>query len=952
MTIKVRMIPHLDDMQGWESGIRRVIEGYFKYLPNYDIELVAKNASCDIVASHAGEGAEITDVAHCHGLYWSADYQCSQAELATNQKVINALRYAKQITVPSEWVAETIRRDMRVNPHVIGHGIEYESWKGVPGDYVLWNKNRNQDVCDPAPVMALASLRDKVPHVSTFSKDGVQTPSNVSITGLMAHDEMKKLIEGCGVYLATTKETFGIGVLEAMAAGKPILGYRWGGNLEMVIHGVNGYLVTPGDYEDLAAGLDYCQTHAKTLGDNSLSLVKGWGWDRVAEKVAGVYRLAVEDDPSDVTVVIPCYNYGHKLSNCVQSVLTQTYPVKIIIVDDGSTDNSLEVAKDWQKKYPKIIRAYHKDNGGVATARNYGIQNSITRYICCIDPDDTMDPEFIRACIEELDKDNTLGIAYTGITAVFQDGHEERTPWPPVNWSFDEQIAGRNQIPTCCVFRREMWQRLGGYHQYYAPTGCGSEDAEFWTRAGAYGWKAKQASQAGLFHYSYMSGYTAKQDYHEVNWLQYHPWSFDEIHPFASMAKPKNGYSHPVKQYDNPLISVIIPVGPGHEHIVTRALDSLEAQTFRRWEVILSWDSALAIPYIITDAYPYAKIVKGKKPKQGAGAARNLGVKNSRGSFVLFLDADDWLYSEALDKMLDGWNYHQGIVYSDYTFSVKMDGQEAEKVRARVKSYNPATQTAIMSHSWIDYDCQKFQQTVIEARENIINNNLFHWCLVTCLIPRVWHDEIGGFDETMKSWEDVDYYWRMGWAGMCFTRVPEPLIRYNFDTGTRRSIANAETTEAREIGIELLEYMIKKLEAINPMACRSCGSKGTFALQANLPVSTDAFAVGIDAEMVKVEYVADMSGRDNKGQHGVVGMHTFNQPIPNIRMKNKGGGWVFDYGYRSCGEVFYVHKMDINDTPFRFRVIPEAVIAPPVAEPVPTPEPVAISEVAKVKRKK
>ena len=74
-----------------------------------------------------------------------------------------------------------------------------------------------------------------------------------------------------------------------------------------------------------------------------------------------------------VSVIVPVYNVQLYLEKCLQSVVDQTYKqLEIIVVDDGSTDNSGKVADDFAKKNANI-RVYHKINGGLSSARNYGI---------------------------------------------------------------------------------------------------------------------------------------------------------------------------------------------------------------------------------------------------------------------------------------------------------------------------------------------------------------------------------------------------------------------------------------------------------------------------------------------------------------------------------------------------------------------------------------------------
>jgi glycosyltransferase involved in cell wall biosynthesis len=252
-------------------------------LPRYGIELVGpEDHLFDLVAGHVGEGftTGVPFVCHTHGLYFTADYpdDTSNWQYKVNAKVIESIRHASQVTVPSAWVAETFQRDMRFTPHVVPHGIDWQDWRHDEplGDYVLWNKNRNTDVCDPMPVVQLARLFPDQHFSTTYLPQRSAQPSNISVMGLVPHEQMKPIVQRALVYLSTTKETFGIGVLEAMASGMPVLGVAHGGNVDLIQHGINGYLAKPGNIEDLAEGLTYCLQHRSVLGANGQELVKQW----------------------------------------------------------------------------------------------------------------------------------------------------------------------------------------------------------------------------------------------------------------------------------------------------------------------------------------------------------------------------------------------------------------------------------------------------------------------------------------------------------------------------------------------------------------------------------------------------------------------------------------------------------------------------------------------------
>ena len=157
---------------------------------------------------------------------------------------------------------------------------------------------------------------------------------------------MKPIIEGADLYLATTPETFGIGTLEAMICGVPILGYDWCGTSDLVKHRYTGWLVEPGDIEGLVEGVSWLREHRKEVGANAREFAKNYDWPKIMDKYFGVFKELEKPERTFVSIVITNYNYGNWVENAVKSCLwQQRRPDEIIVVDDGSTDNSLEVLR-------------------------------------------------------------------------------------------------------------------------------------------------------------------------------------------------------------------------------------------------------------------------------------------------------------------------------------------------------------------------------------------------------------------------------------------------------------------------------------------------------------------------------------------------------------------------------------------------------------------------------
>lgn len=107
-----------------------------------------------------------------------------------------------------------------------------------------------------------------------------------------------------------------------------------------------------------------------------------------------------------VSIVVPIYNVEEYIEKCIKSLLNQTLQdIEIILVDDGSTDNSGNIAKKYADENPNKIKYYRKENGGLSDARNYGIPYATGEYIAFLDSDDYIDniayEEMYNKAIEE-----------------------------------------------------------------------------------------------------------------------------------------------------------------------------------------------------------------------------------------------------------------------------------------------------------------------------------------------------------------------------------------------------------------------------------------------------------------------------------------------------------------------------------------------------------------------
>lgn len=792
--MKIFIYPEFAGIDKGDGGVRRVVEAQRKHLPSYGHEIVNSPEEADLIAVHislpthlSGRYADKPLVVHNHGLYWH-DYEWPNWCLKANRGCVEAIRQADAVTAPSEWVAQAIRRNSLRCVAAIGHGVDLEDWpysekhKG----FVLWNKTRVDPICAPESLVTLAKMAPDVSFVSTFG----EKLSNLALTGTLPYKTAKQAISDAAVYLCTAKETFGIGTLEAMACGIPVLGWRWGGQADIVEHKVTGWLATPGDFDGLLEGLRYCLENRVEMGRKARAIVEErYQWRDVIGQYAVLYESVQRERTKaapKISVIVPAYNLAKFLPAALDSVKAQgEQDWECIVVDDASPDACGKIARGYARDDKRFRVITNKENQYLAGALNIGIEQARGRYILPLDADNVLPPAALSLLSEALDTDRSLSIAYGNVEFWNPDGKKWHSGWPP-QFNGDWQLSKRtnngerpaNLIPSTAMYRKAVWEQTGGYRRRYRT----AEDADFWARATSYGFRASMVTQADtLFYRNRNDSMSRKEELRD--WTLWMPWSQGESLPPAAVISSKQP---PVPSHDRPRVSVVIPVGPEHRELVVDALDSVDAQTFRDWECILVNDSGSALRWTPS----WARVIE-TEGGLGVAAARNLGVAAAKAKFFVPLDADDMLEPDALRQMLRVWDEFGGYVYGD--FNERREGEPTKVWEA--PEYDPRL---------------------------LLSKGCLH--AVTGLFRVKDWEKVGGYDESLPAWEDWDFQLKLANIGVCGTRVPESIFTYRKDTGFRREDNYANFEESKQGILAKWRGFFEGKETL--MACGGCGGGG------------------------------------------------------------------------------------------------------------------------------
>ena len=103
-----------------------------------------------------------------------------------------------------------------------------------------------------------------------------------------------------------------------------------------------------------------------------------------------------------ITFTVPCYNSAAYMDRCIETLLPAGEEAEIILVDDGSTDDTGRIADEYAAKYPDIVRVIHQENGGHGEGVNQGVRNASGLYFKVVDSDDWLDGEALAEVMDRL----------------------------------------------------------------------------------------------------------------------------------------------------------------------------------------------------------------------------------------------------------------------------------------------------------------------------------------------------------------------------------------------------------------------------------------------------------------------------------------------------------------------------------------------------------------------
>jgi len=442
-----------------------------------------------------------------------------------------------------------------------------------------------------------------------------------------------------------------------------------------------------------------------------------------------------------VSAIVSTYNAEAFIRSCLQNLVEQTLfqkgQMEILVVDSGSQQNEGRIVRQFQSCYPNIRYLRTPQREPIYAAWNRAIRLASGKYLTSANTDDRHRPDALEILAETLEKNPKIALVYSDQVIAPIPLERFSARWgqliPRPDYSYERLLFG------CCVGSQPMWRKsLHEEFGLFDETLTVAGDWDFWLRIAARYPFQRVPEFLGVYYNN--------------------PASAEHGRPIHSLYErylvgKRYGNPHisiipPCVRKDNPLVSVILPVYNGADYIA-EAIESVLIQNYPHLELLIINDGSEDNTEEIVKRFSDERIRYFLQNHGGPSAARNEGIRRSKGQFLVMLDHDDYLTADHIGQMLTAYDRYPeaDLIYCD-TLLLNEEGK-ALRVHQRKEFQNP----------------NYLIQEIFQAGFPIVPFR-------TCIRRRVF-EKIGEYDPSLWVAEDYDMWRRFLKQGLIFRHWPK-----------------------------------------------------------------------------------------------------------------------------------------------------------------------------------